>query len=101
MNENLPESDIVLISLTPMGGNWGRNIEIAAFNNVKIKSLAYKYGLEFVDAYTPLLDMETNEIYAEYTSDGSHLTHEGYLVLTGEIKQVVEELLLKRYSPSE
>lgn len=101
MNENLPESDIVLVSLTSMGGNWGRNNELAAFNNVKIKALAEKYGYSFVDVYTPLLNMETNEIYTEYTSDGGHLTHEGYLVLTGEIKQVVEELLLKRYSPSE
>ena len=92
MKENLPKSKIVLVSLTSMGKEWGRNNHLAAFNNVKIKALAEKYGYEYVDVYTPLLNTETNEIYAEYTSDGGHLTHEGYLVLTGEIKTVLQSI---------
>ena len=93
MKENLPDSKIILVSLTSMGGDWGKNNNLAAFNNVKIKALAEKYGYEFVDVYTPLLNLETNEIYGEYTTDGGHLTHEGYLVLTGEIKVAIDRVM--------
>lgn len=93
LKENLPQSKIILVSLTSMGGTWGKNNNLAAFNNVKIRALAEKYGYEFVDVYTPLLNFETNEIYEEYTSDGGHLTHEGYLVLTGEIKTVINKVM--------
>lgn len=92
LKENLPKSKIILVSLTSMGGTWGKNNNLAAFNNVKIRALAEKYGYEFVDVYTPLLNLETNEIYEEYTTDGGHLTHEGYLVLTGEIKSVIDKV---------
>ena len=95
LKENLPSSKIILISLTSMGDNWGRNNHLAAYNNVKIRALAEKYGYEFVDVYTPLLNFETNEIYSEYTTDGGHLTHEGYMVLTGEIRPVIDRLLEK------
>jgi lysophospholipase L1-like esterase len=93
MKENLPDSKIVLVSLTSMGDDWGKNNNLAAFNNVKIKALAEKYGYEFVDVYTSLLNLETNEIYGEYTTDGGHLTHEGYLVLTGEIKVAIDRVM--------
>lgn len=93
LKENLPQSKIILVSLTSMGGTWGKNNNLAAFNNVKIRALAEKYGYEFVDVYTPLLNFDTNEIYEEYTTDGGHLTHEGYLVLTGEIKTVINKVM--------
>ena len=93
LKQNLPNSKIVLVSLTSMGGSWGKNNNLAAFNNVKIKSLAEKYGFAFVDVYTPLLNMATNEIYEEYTTDGGHLTPLGYEVMTGAIRPVLDKLL--------
>ena len=98
LKENLPESKIILVSLTSMGGTWGKNNNLAAFNNVKIRALAEKYDFGFVDVYTPLLNFETNEIYEEYTTDGGHLTHEGYLVLTGEIKSVINKVMTENSS---
>ena len=95
IKENIPNSKVVLLSLTSMSGEWGKNNHLAAFNNVKIKVLAEKYGYEFVDLYTPLLNLETNEIYPEYTTDGGHLTHEGYVVLTAQIRPVIDRLLGK------
>jgi len=92
--ENLPQTKIVLLSLTSMGGeHWGVNNQLAAFNNFKIKKLAEKYGFEFVDLYTPLLNLETNEIYSEYTTDGGHLTPKGYEVVTAQVAPVLENLL--------
>lgn len=97
LRDNLPESEIVLLSLTSMGQDWGKNNHLAAYNNVKIKALAEKYGYSFIDIYTPLLNMETDAIYEEYTTDGGHLTPLGYEVLTREITPVIKELL-KNYN---
>ena len=96
LKENLPNSKIVILSLTSMGGDiWGKNNHLAALNNVKIKALAEKYGFEYIDVFTPLMNMETQEIYPEYTTDGGHLTHEGYVVLTAQIRPVIDRLLDK------
>ena len=91
--ENLPNTKIVLLSLTSMSQEWGKNNQKAAYNNVKIKLMAEKYGYEFVDLYSPLLNLETGEIYTEYTTDGRHLTSAGYEVLTNTITPTLEQLL--------
>lgn len=96
IRNNLPDTKLVVCSLTSMGGeHWGKNNEIAAYNNVYIKALAEKHGCSFVDLYTPLLNLETGEIYEHYTTDGGHLTADGYKVLTSAIKPVVDEILRK------
>lgn len=94
LKENLPDTKIVLLSLTAMGGeHWGRKNQLAAYNNVSIKLLAEKYGFTFVDLYSPLYDVSIGEVYEGYTSDGGHLTHEGYTVVTAQITPVLEALL--------
>lgn len=95
LRESLPDSHIVLVSLTSMGKDWGRNNHKAAFNNVKIKLIAERNGCTFVDMFTPLLNEETNEIYPGYTTDGGHLTAEGYQVFTDTLTPVLDELLNK------
>ena len=94
LKENLPESKIVLCSLTAMGGeHWGRKNQLAAYNNVSIKLLAQKYGYTYVDLYSALYDVSIGEVYEGYTVDGGHFTHEGYTVVTAQITPVLEELL--------
>lgn len=93
LKENLPSTKIVLLSLTSMGKEWGRNNKKASFNNVKIKLLAQKYGFEFVDLFSPLFDLGKNEIKSEYTTDGGHFTQAGYQVITDTITPVLENLL--------
>ena len=94
LKNNLPQTKIILLSMTSMGGeHWGKHNKTAAYNNVKIKLLAEKYGFEFVDLYSPLLNLETGEIYDEYTTDGGHLTPLGYEVLTREITPAIERQL--------
>ena len=96
LKENLPDSKIVLLSLTAMGGeHWGRKNELAAYNNVKIKLYAEKYGFTFIDLFSALYDVEIGEVYEGYTVDGGHFTHEGYVVVTDQITPVLEELLGK------
>ena len=96
LQENLPESKIVLLSLTAMGGeHWGSKNQLAAYNNVSIKLLAQKYNFAFVDLYSALYDVSISEVYEGYTIDGGHFTHEGYTVVTAQITPVLKELLGK------
>ena len=95
LKENLPETKVVILSLTAMGDEWGRKNQLAAFNNVKIKKLAAKYDFYFVDLYTPLLDENTNEVYDGYTVDGGHFTALGYEVVTSLIKPTLINILNK------
>jgi lysophospholipase L1-like esterase len=93
LKDNLPDTEIVLLSLTSMSKEWGKNNNIACFNNVKIRKVAEKYGCTYVDLFYPLLNTETNGIYDEYTTDGGHLTPKGYEVMTAIITPVLESLL--------
>ena len=92
-NENVPNTKIVILSLTSMSGEWGKKNHLAAYNNVKIKMLAEKYSFEYVDLYSALLNLETGEIFPEYTTDGGHLTDLGYEVLTEKITPAIEKQL--------
>jgi lysophospholipase L1-like esterase len=93
LHENLPESRIVLLSLTAMGRDWAHKNHIASYNNVKIKALAEKYDCTYIDIFTLLLDPQKDEIHSAYTNDGVHLTHEGYVVITNAITPVLKKLL--------
>ncbi|MBE6656341.1 MAG: hypothetical protein E7609_05705 [Ruminococcaceae bacterium] len=93
LKENIPETKIMLLSLTSMSREWGKNNQKAAYNNVKIKLFAEKYGYEFVDLYAPLFNIETGEICEEYTTDGGHLTAAGYDVFTNAVTPALKKLL--------
>ena len=93
LQSNLPDTKVVLLSLTSMSGNWAHNNREAAYNNTFIKRWAQQYGYSFVDLYTPLFDETTGELRAEYTVDGGHLTSAGYQVVTDAITPVLTELL--------
>ena len=96
LQENLPDTKVVLLSLTAMGGeHWGRKNQLAAYNNVSIKLLAEKYGFEFVDLYSALYDVSIGEVYEGYTVDGGHFTPKGYEVVTAQITPVLQKLLGK------
>ena len=92
--EKAPHTRIILLSMTSMSGDWGKNNQLAAYNNVHIKLLAEKYSFAYVDLYSALFNLETGEIRSEYTTDGGHLTPRGYEVLTKEITPAIEAELL-------
>ena len=94
LKTNLPNTEIVLLSLTAMSGeHWGKNNELACFNNIKIRKIAEKYDCTFVDLFTPLFDYNSNGILPDYTTDGGHLTPKGYSVVTGVLTPVLDEIL--------
>ena len=96
MRDNLPETKVVLVSLTAMGRDWAFKNKIAAYNNVVIKKLAAKYGFEFVDVYTPLFDETTGELNSSYTNDGVHFNESGYRVVTDALIPVLNNLLSEK-----
>ena len=91
--QELPQTKVVLLSLTSMSGDWAHKNELATYSNVKIKLLAQKYGYEFVDLFSPLIDLETGMLKEEYSYDGGHLTLAGYEVITAAVTPVLEKLL--------
>ena len=93
LKTNLPNTKVVLVSLTAMGRDWAYKNKLACYNNVGIKKLANKYGFTYVDIYTPLFNVETGELYAEYTNDGVHFTAPGYQVVTQTLTPVLTQLL--------
>ena len=96
IRENLPDTKVVLLSMTAMGGeHWGIKNSQAAYNNVSIRLLAEKYGFTFVDLFRPLYDVSIGEVYAGYTVDGGHFTDVGYTAVTALITPVLEQLLGK------
>ena len=94
LKQNLPETKVILCSLTSMTGEWGRNNEIAKKNNIKIQEYANKYGYVYADLYNALLDPNTNALKNSYSLDGGHLTNEGYQVVTSVLSPIINELLL-------
>lgn len=87
---NLPNTKVILLSLTAMGGeHWGHKNQLAAYNNVTIKKYAEKYGYDYVDLFYSLFDETIGEVYDGYTIDGGHFTQLGYDVVTSQVKPVV------------
>lgn len=89
ISENLPQTDVILVSLTPMGGDWSHKNPLAKESNEKILMLAQKYEYAYVDVFSKLLDKTTGQIAAEYTTDGVHLTPRGYEVFTKTLEPVI------------
>lgn len=96
LKENLPTTDLVILSLLPMGGEFGqKNNQTIIENNVEIKRIANLHECTYIDAYDLLLNPETNEINASYTTEGVHLSDDGYIVLTSAVNAVLQGLLEK------
>lgn len=95
IQQNLPTTQLILLSLTAMGDNWGKNNGIAKQNNVEIRRIAQAHDCIFVDLFTPLMNPQTGEIYEEYTIDGGHQTDAGYRVFQANITPAIEEALAR------
>lgn len=93
IKQNLPNTKIIIESLTPESGDFAFRNPQAISNNVKVKDIAQRNGCTFVDMYTQLLDPNTNELKLEYTIEGLHFTPQGYEKITGVLTPVISSLL--------
>ncbi|MBR2354585.1 MAG: hypothetical protein IKA76_08805 [Clostridia bacterium] len=90
--EHLPNARVVILSLLPTAGAFADRNEQIAFNNVKIQALAKLYGFTYVDAFSALLDCGKDELHADCTTDGAHLTPLGYQILTELLTPLLSDL---------
>lgn len=96
LRQNMPESRLIICSLTAMGRDWARKNDAAVKNNLVLEQIAARNGCAFVDLFTPLYDAQTGEIRAEYTVDGAHLTDAGYTVVSGLLRPLIDSMLAER-----
>lgn len=99
IQKNTPNSKLYLESLLPVNRNFRnvtkvivksrRNPEIEEFNK-KLRALAEKYSITFIDIATPMKDIR-GDLRKEFTIEGLHLNHEGYVALTKTLRKYVEE----------
>ena len=89
----IPDTKVILVSLTAMRGDHQGKNAIAALNNVKIKALADKYGYRFVDIFSTLYDIEEGALYKKYAFDDVHLNADGYAAVTPLINAAIAEAL--------
>lgn len=59
-------------------GHMGRQKNIPALN-AKIKAVAARHGVTYIDVYKSLVTPSTDVMNPEYTNDGLHLLGKGYL----------------------
>lgn len=88
---------VILSSVTPAGEYpWRKEIKEVplkiAVLNAGIREYAISNGFAYIDYYTLLKD-ENRAMIAAYTTDGVHLTKEGYAVMEKAAKAVIDEVL--------
>lgn len=85
-----PDTVITPISVLPVNStSYNHPINndlVVAFNEV-LAELSQQNDLDYVDAYSGLVDGETNELVAAYTNDGIHLTGEGYAIVNEAVSE--------------
>ncbi len=98
-----PTAQIVVQSILPHGGEeatWqGRDKLLAIGNNrirrlnEQLQSISAKKGVKFLDLY-PLFTNSQGNLRQEFTTDGLHLSREGYIVWRSAL-QIYSDIKLK------
>ena len=109
LRRNHPEAAIVVQSILPHGGEettWeGRDRLLAIPNsriqqlNEKLKAIASEEGMEYLDL-SPLFSNQQGNLRPELTTDGLHLSRQGYLVWQSAL-MLFERLKAPENQPSE
>lgn len=91
-----PETQLYLQSIMPINNDYGvyRNLKgkentIVEFNK-RIKEIAEKNNLEYIDLW-PFLADKNGKLNKKYTNDGLHLTGPGYRAWTNGIRSYLDE----------
>lgn len=70
-------------------GHMNRQKDIAALN-AKIKAIAARHGVTYIDVYKSLVTPSTDVMNPEYTNDGLHLLGKGYLKWVEVLKPYIK-----------
>lgn len=95
LKENLPDSKIIILSLTPTGLSYNDYNPLILERNSKLELLSNQYNCTYVDIHSILLNKETNQIYNQYTFEGLHITSEGYTQIANKLTPILQSLINK------
>ena len=87
----------VLVGAVPPIAGFPSLTETRRSLNRRLKGLITERGAYFADLFGPLAD-EDGSLRPEYSSDGLHLTEEGYAVMGEVLCDAVEEVLARHES---
>lgn len=91
----VPNARIHIESVLPTSGQYAYlNPKVVELNK-HIQQLASESRLDYIDL-VPLMQDEKGELRKELTTDGIHLTAEGYKVLMGVLEQKLKERMDKQ-----
>ncbi len=99
---NIPDIKIIFISTLPCNEELhGRSAGkfMRTNNNINMLNIEYQEMLKcfsnimFVNAFEQFIDKDTNNIKANMSEDGLHLTEDGYDLLTEIINPVIENFI--------
>ena len=89
---NLPDSKVILASLTPVSWEGGNQKVITA--NKKIKEYANSYSFTYVDLYSHMVIPDNYELIDDTCfGDGLHPNPKGYEIMTSLIKPIIADFL--------
>ena len=93
-----PETQLFVQSILPIDetdGRWrtlaGRTDDIP-FANMLIKAYCETHGITFIDIFHRMTRGRSNQLRAELSGDGLHLTEQGYRVWAFELRRYIERL---------
>ena len=95
IKDNLPNARVYCVSILPISDSVQSNVNVDKFIskakvvNDKIETLANERGYGFIDIHS---DFANDKGYLSnvYTTDGVHLTQDGYLLLSSKVKNFIK-----------
>jgi lysophospholipase L1-like esterase len=86
LRQQHPQAKIVMQSILPTR-SFGLSKNRIGNLNQQLKAIATRNGAYFLDLYSQMVDSDGN-LRAELTSDGVHLSTQGYATWQGVLQQV-------------
>ena len=96
INLNLPNTEVLCLSILPMNQavnstavpNVEKSNQIIMDVNIEIEKIVDEYDYEFVNLFPEFAD-DNNYLKEEFSDDGLHLNHNGYVVLSNKLKPML------------
>lgn len=90
-----PSTTLYLQSIMPIDNSFQRFTSLNGHENdilemnKRIKDIANRYNLTYIDLFTPLSDPSTGKLRKDVTNDGLHILGEGYRIWADAVKEYV------------
>lgn len=98
---NRPYAEIYIISLYPINDSDDDKINYRLVKNLynekiekvnnEIKDICKNNSVQYIDVHSVLLDKESKMLKLEYTTDGLHLSDEGYKIVSRKITEAIDK----------